>query len=33
VTNLPINGGAVYARLYSKINNAWVFTDYTYTAF
>jgi hypothetical protein len=33
VTGLPITGGTVYARLYSKIGGAWQYTDYTYTAF
>jgi hypothetical protein len=33
VTGLPTTGGTVYARLYSKIAGAWVYTDYTYTAF
>src|SRR5207253_5084958 len=32
VSNLPIDGSTVYVRLYSKINGAWVFNDYTYTA-
>ena len=28
---LPANGAKVYARLYSKINGAWVYNDYVYT--
>jgi hypothetical protein len=31
VTGLPTYGESVYARLWSKINNTWVYTDYTYT--
>ncbi|MFZ1086320.1 MAG: putative Ig domain-containing protein [Terracidiphilus sp.] len=31
VTNLPLYGENVYVRLYSKINTAWQFTDYTFT--
>jgi hypothetical protein len=30
-TMLPGNGVEVYARLYSKINGAWVYNDYVYT--
>src|ERR1035437_10890704 len=30
VTNIPINGLPLYARLYSMINNVWHYTDYTY---
>jgi sugar lactone lactonase YvrE len=32
VSNLPTNGSTVYVRLYSKIDGAWQFTDYTYEA-
>jgi serine protease len=32
VTSLPTNGATVYARLWSRINGIWQFTDYTYTA-
>ena len=32
VTTLPVNGATVYVRLLSKINGAWQFNDYTYTA-
>jgi hypothetical protein len=32
VTGLPIDGSTVYVRLWSKINGAWPFVDYTYTA-
>jgi hypothetical protein len=32
VTNLPTNGETLYARLYSLINGAWQYHDYTYTA-
>jgi hypothetical protein len=28
---LPANGATVYARLYSKINGAWQWSDYVYT--
>jgi hypothetical protein len=31
VSNIPTNGKTVYARLYSKINGVWQYTDYTYT--
>jgi len=31
-TALPVNGLPIYARLWSYMNGAWVFTDYTYTA-
>jgi hypothetical protein len=33
VSGLPSNGEKIYARLYSLINGAWQYTDYTYTAF
>jgi hypothetical protein len=35
MTGLPTNGSTVYVRLWSKnaANGAWVFNDYTYTAF
>jgi hypothetical protein len=32
VTGLPTNGTTLYARLYSWINGAWQYNDYTYTA-
>ena len=32
VSNLPSNGGPVYVRLYSLINGAWQYTNYTYVA-
>jgi hypothetical protein len=32
VSNLPANGSTIYVRLYSYINGAWQFTDYTYTS-
>ena len=32
VTTLPVNGATVYVRLLSKINGAWQYIDYTYTA-
>jgi len=32
VSGLPTAGGTLYVRLYSKINGAWQFHDYTYTA-
>jgi 6-phosphogluconolactonase (cycloisomerase 2 family) len=32
VTGLPTNGTTLYARLYSMINGAWQYNDYTYTA-
>ena len=31
VSNIPTNGKTLYARLYSKINGAWQYADYTYT--
>ncbi len=31
VSNIPTNGGTVYARLYSLIGGVWQHTDYTYT--
>ncbi|MGH9644082.1 MAG: hypothetical protein ACRD3Q_16870, partial [Terriglobales bacterium] len=31
VSNLPTTGGTLYVRLYSWINSAWQFNDYTYT--
>ncbi len=33
LSDLPSNGSTVYARLYSLINGAWQYTDYTYVAF
>jgi hypothetical protein len=32
VTGLPTNGGKIYARLYTILNGATVYNDYTYTA-
>jgi hypothetical protein len=32
VTGLPTNGATIYARLWSKIDDNWVSTDYTYLA-
>src|SRR5208283_6220164 len=32
LTNLPTNGSTVYVRLYSLIDGAWQFTNYTYIA-
>jgi hypothetical protein len=32
VSSLPANGSTIYVRLYSYINGAWQFTDYTYTS-
>ena len=31
INNIPTNGVMLYARLYSMINGAWQYTDYTYT--
>jgi hypothetical protein len=31
-SNLPQNGGPIYARLYFKINGAWQYRAYTYVA-
>jgi hypothetical protein len=31
VSGIPTNGVTLYARLYSKINGAWQYIDYTYT--
>jgi hypothetical protein len=31
-TNLPTNRSTVYVRLWSLLNGAWLFNDYTYTA-
>jgi hypothetical protein len=31
VSNIPTTGAKLYARLYSKINGVWQYTDYTYT--
>jgi hypothetical protein len=33
VSGLPSNGETFYVRLYSLINGAWQYTDYTYVAF
>ncbi len=30
ISNIPTTGGTLYARLYSKINGAWQYYDYTY---
>ena len=30
VSNIPTTGATLYARLYSYINGAWQYTDYTY---
>ncbi|MBS1856985.1 MAG: hypothetical protein JST11_16570, partial [Acidobacteria bacterium] len=32
VANLPLNGGAVYVRLWTALGSSWAFNDYTYTA-
>ena len=32
VTNLPVNGAAIYVRLWSLLGGVWVYTDYTYAA-
>ena len=32
VNNLPVGGGTVYVRLYTRFATGWQFTDYTYTA-
>jgi sugar lactone lactonase YvrE len=32
VTGLPTNGEPIYAKLWAYVNNAWVTTDYNYTA-
>jgi len=31
VNNIPLNGATLFARLYSYINGAWQYNDYTYT--
>ena len=33
VSNIPANATTLYARLYSSINGAWQYADYTYTEF
>ena len=33
VSNIPTNDAKLYARLYSRINGAWQYNDYTYTEF
>jgi hypothetical protein len=33
VSGLPVNGSTVYVRLWWQINGAWLFGDYSYTAF
>ena len=33
VTGLPSDGRTIYVRLYSQVNGAWQYTDYTFTAF
>jgi DNA-binding beta-propeller fold protein YncE len=32
-SGLPLDGSTIYVRLYSRINNAWQYKDYTYTAY
>jgi hypothetical protein len=32
ITGLPTNGSTLYLRLFTFINNQWLFADYTYTA-
>jgi hypothetical protein len=32
VNNIPTDGRTVYVRLYSQVNNSWVFNSYTYKA-
>lgn len=32
VSGLPTNGGQVFLRLFTFINNSWLYNDYTYTA-
>jgi hypothetical protein len=32
IGNLPVNGGTVFVRLWSKIGATWFFSDYSYTA-
>ena len=33
ITGIPITGGTLYVRLYSFINKAWQYIDYTYTEY
>ncbi len=33
VSNIPTNGGTLFARLYSEIEGVWHYQDYTYTEF
>jgi hypothetical protein len=33
VSGLPVTGATIYAELWAYVNNAWVKTNYTYTAF
>ena len=33
ISNIPTNAAKLYARLYSKINGAWQYNDYTYTEY
>ena len=33
VTGVAASGGKIYARMWSQINGAWQWNDYTYTAF
>ena len=33
ISNIPTNGGTLYARIYSWINGAWQYNDYTYIEF
>jgi hypothetical protein len=32
VSGVPVNGGAIFVRLWSRISGDWYFNDYTYTA-
>jgi len=32
VNNIPTDGRTIYVRLYSQVNNSWVFNSYTYKA-
>jgi hypothetical protein len=33
VTNIPSDGRTIFVRLYSQVNNSWVWSSYNYTAF
>ena len=33
VSDIPTTGGTLYARLYSMIDGAWQYNDYTYKEF